>query len=127
MSDHSDFIALAQELIAEEGRSITLQQLSSTPADAGKPWNGPTAPTVVADETVYGVFLPVSSLSDLGFKAEDDDLIKRADQLILVPPTTVDLRDMNRVLDKSIIWKIEWVQVLEPGDQVILYAFGVCR
>lgn len=127
MSDHSDFIALAQELIAEEGRAITVQQLGATPADNAKPWQGPATPTVTTDADVFGVFLPVSSLQDLGFKSEDDDLIKRADQVILVPPTTVDLRDMHQVLDKSVVWKIEWVQVLEPGDQVILYAFGVSR
>lgn len=127
MSDHTEFVELAQELIAEEGRAITLQTLGATPADATKPWRGPAAPTVTTDEDVIGVFLPISSMDDLGFIAKDDDLLKRADQVLLVAPTMVDLRNMDRVLDKSVVWKVEWVKVLEPGDQVILYAFGVCR
>lgn len=127
MSDHSEFVALAQELITFEGRAITLQTLSATPVDAAKPWNGPTAPTVATDVDTFGVFLPVASASDMGFASVTDDMLKRASQLILVAPTATDMRDMTRVLDKTVVWTIEWVQVLEPGDQLILYAYGVSR
>lgn len=126
MPDHTNFVELAKRLIAKQGRQITLKKLAATTADATKPWKGTGPATTSAEATTPAVFLPAQG-SGLGKVVTDKELLKRADQVALVAPHETDLEDMTIIVDDSVQWKIEWVQVLKPADQLCLYVFGVCR
>lgn len=125
--DYSAFVELADELIEDSGRELIFQRLSSTAADASKPWQGAATPTVVETvSAVPGVFVPASG-SGLGRNLVSDELLKKVDQVVLVAGRAEDLEDFDLVVDADVKWRIEWAQVLRPGDLVVLYFFGVCR
>lgn len=127
MADHSDFLALARELIQEEGRSVTFAKLDTTAADADKPWRGAGSPTLVGQVTTMAVFLPDGS--GFGKLIEDEELFKKSEQLLLVAPpnTGEDLSDYNIVVDDSVRWKIAVTKCLKPASLALLFAMGVSR
>ena len=123
MSDHSKFIALALRLIAKHGRDVTFKVISSTPADADKPWRGTaTPPTPIGP--LKAVFVPFRGF-EFGSEFTDNALFKEVEQICLCAGGQADLETMHIVTDTSKDYKIEWVQRLRPGDQTVLYAFGV--
>lgn len=124
--DYTEFVALAQELIADAGRLCKVQKLSATPADALKPWMGAAAPTVQTERQVRAVFVPPSG-TDFGKDFISPELLQRAMQVALIAPTDISLEQMNLIEDGGVKWKVEWVQVLKPADLIVLYAFGVSR
>lgn len=121
-------IALAQRLIQKNGRTVALQLLSSTAADATKPWKGAATPTVAQTQSASAVFLPASGSMDLGSLGIDKELLKRVEQVAMVAglPGT-DLASFTTVLDGSSRFKIDWVRTLKPSDDTVLYVFGVTR
>lgn len=125
MADHSKFVALANRLIEKHGRLVTLQKLSAGPADAAKPWLGAGVPTVAESIDLLAVFVPAAG-SDLGKYISDESLLKRVNQVALVQPAQEGLELFEQMLDGS-LFKIEWVQVLKPADQTVLYFMGVNR
>ena len=125
MANHTEFVELAIELINEEGRAIVLQKLVGS-TDPTKPWNGSGTPTVAQSANSKAVFLPASG-SDLGSVVTSPELLAQVTQVALVPPQTMDLQTMNTVVDGGVVWKINWVQVLKPADQICLYVFGLKR
>lgn len=127
MADHSDFLALARELIQEEGRSVTFAKLGTTAADVDKPWRGAGSPTLVGQVTTTAVFLPDSG--GFGELIEDEELFKKSEQFLLVaPPSTgEDLSDYNIVVDDSVRWKITITKCLKPASLALLFAMGVSR
>jgi hypothetical protein len=125
--DYARAQALAQRLIAKNGKAITFQRLDATPADPEKPWKGPGEPIVAATHDTVAVSLPHASLVDLGFHAVDDELLKRTEQVLLVPGGAVDLEPFTNTLEAGVRWRIEWVRTLRPATVTVLYAFGVKR
>lgn len=123
--DYVKLAGTAQRLIAKTGRVVTLQRLSSEPANEDKPWKGPGAPTVEQEKEVRATFVPASG--GLGRDLVDEELLKRVEQVALIAPSDVDLEVFNLVKDGESKWKIEWIQTLRPADQVLLYVFGVKR
>lgn len=126
MSDHKKFADLAVRLIDKNGRAITLQTLSGAAADPNKPWLGAGAPTVSAAVDTKAVFLPASG-NDLGKIITSKELLASVEQVALIAPHASLLEEMTVMLDDGKVWKVEWVQVLKPGDQICLYLFGVKR
>lgn len=126
MATNADFIALATRLIAAKGRGVSLVRLSATAADPAKPWNGAGAPTEAARVDVRACFVPPSG-ADFGRGFITEDQLKRCDQVALVAPGSADYAQFSAVEDDVMRWKIEWVQVLKPGEAVLLYALGVKR
>jgi len=124
--DYARAVALAQRLIDKNGRGITVQQLSATPADANKPWKGAGAPTVAAQATPKGVFVPASG-NDLSSFGIDNELLKRVEQVVLIAADGTNAFDEFHRISDGVLFKIEWVRVLKPGDTVIIYAMGVKR
>lgn len=126
--DYEELVAVALELITDTGRAITFEKLSGEPADEDKPWRGSGADGQVPESTVdtVGTFVPASG-NDLGEIVRNKELLKAVDQVVLVPGNEEPLEDYTTILDKDERWKIEWVQVLRPGDTVVLYAVGVKR
>lgn len=128
MADYSKFISLAQRLIAKRGRFVVLLKLGASASDPAKPWNGAGEPPVLRELTsIPAVFLSTSD-SSISTVVTDVDLLKRATDVALIAPhDEFDLRDMTVLVDRGARMKVEWVQVLEPGDGVCLYVFGVSR
>lgn len=125
-TDYNDYIQLANELIAENGRSVTFQKLSSTPVDPAKPWKGAGTPTVTQSKEVAAVFVPAQGAS-LGRDIVNEELLSRVDQVAIVAPTDVPLHNFNVVIDEGVRWNVNWVQELKPGSLTVLYVFGVNR
>ena len=123
MSDHQRFIALALRLIAKHGRNVTFKVISSTPADATKPWRGTaTPPTLIGP--LKAVFVPFRGF-EFGSVFNDTALFKEVEQICLVAGGQGDLETTHLITDSGKDYKVEWVQRLRPGDQTVLYAFGV--
>lgn len=126
ITDYTEFVQLAQELIAENGRNVSLQKLDATATDASKPWKGPGVPTVLVERALPAVFV-LASGSGLGRNIVKDELLDRVEQVALVPPTDVSVEDFHVILDDGVRWNIDWAQALRPGQMVVLYVFGVKR
>lgn len=127
MADHTKFVLLAQRLIAKQGRAITLRKMSAAAEDPDKPWNGPGEPTVALQVDTGGVFLPAGG-TDFSSLSISKEMLARVTQVALVAPNDAYLGEMDVLLDTdNKTYKIEWVSILKPADQICLYAFGVAR
>jgi len=130
MVDFVPLIATAQRLITENGRSVTLVKLNSTPAVASQPWKGAADPRAVPAATLVldAVFVEPSSAVRLGLSAETSDMIKRSDQIMIISPgASEDVTLYHEVTDGSTNWKIGAVEVLRPGAEIVLAFIGVRR
>ncbi len=126
--DYAPLQAEARQLIADTGRLVTLEVLSSTPADAARPWRGPAAPAVASSRQAPAVFVPAQG-GDLGLMVVSDELLKRAEQVCLVGPAAdgFDFAQCTSIQDNGQRWAVQWAQVLRPGGLPLLYALGVTR
>lgn len=132
MVDINNAIAVAQRLISENGRSVTLVQFDAQPADPARPWKGQADPTAAPDATlpIDAVFLdPTTGNSVLGRDAISVDLLKRIDQImILSPGASQSVEDFDVVTDADgTEWKIEFTRTLQPGSVIVLAYIGVRR
>ena len=131
--DYNAMAAVAEQLIDENGREITIFRFDQTFTDSAKPWKGPTDPRGTPDETatLNAVFVPISGAASLGMKTLDQDLLKRTEQVCLIAPgvTSVpfDLATANEIIDGGVNSKVTFVETLKPGDTVLLYYVGVSR
>jgi len=124
--DYAEIATDVVTLIVDAGRDVTIVRYRQTPADASKPWRGPTDPTTTPDATT--TVRAVAAASGLGFKALDKDLMKRASEFYLVGPgATFDLTTANEVIDGGVHKRIEFVELLKPANTVLLYIVGVSR
>lgn len=120
MGTFDEEIALAKELIEENGQAITIRRTSqATAPDADVPWKQGAATDT--DSPALGVFL------DYNRKEIDGEVIKQGDQKVLVPAQ--DLAIVPQVDDVllrgSEIWSIINVNELNPNGQRILYTLQV--
>ena len=130
MADHLKFVALAQRLIKENGREVTLVQFEGPPTTSTTPWQGAVDPRgdVASNLTVYAVFVPPSGVSNLGLEIETQDLFKNSELvLIFSAGAQVDVSGFSEVVDGSDRWKINVLRVLRPGTVSILAYAGVRR
>jgi len=123
MSDHAKFVNLALRLIDKHGRNVTFKRLSSTPTIPAQPWRG-SSTTPTSFGPFRAVFVPFRGYT-FGAEFIDTSLFKEVEQICLVAGGQEDLETCHLVTDSSKDYKIEWVQRLRPGDQTVLYAFGV--
>lgn len=126
--DYEELLAVTLELITDTGRAITIEKLSAEAQDEEKPWRGvgTDGPTVESSVDTVGTFVPASGM-DLGQIVKDKELLKRVEQVVLVPGNEEPIELYTRIVDAGDLWKVDWVQVLKPGDTVMLYAFGIKR
>ncbi len=126
--DYVSFQNLAERLIEENGRTISLvRRDQGNPTDPSKPWRGSTE----ADEitvVVKGVFVE--------FEKQDFDgtLVRRGDKRILIADKSVNdessasnlkIEDYDHVLDGGVRWKIITAELIEPGDLRIMFDIQV--
>lgn len=121
--DYDELQAMALELVAEAGRSITISRKGRTPADANKPWLGGSG--AATTWTGKGVFVELSSANRLGLMVVTQDMEKRKSRCLLVPHTGVDLATYDTVTDGTDVLRILSAQTLKPGDVVLAYFLEV--
>ncbi len=124
-----DLVAISatiNRLISLHGRTVTLQQLDGLAADYSKPWKGPSEPAVSGSLICKGVFVPAQGES-FGREFVSDDLLNRCDEVLLVGPQSQPLESVQQVVDRGLVWKINWIHTLQPGETILVYAFGVSR
>jgi len=124
--DYVKLAATALRLVTNNGKSITIAKLGTTPSDVAKPWRGPADQrSPYADsETVMAVEVPLAGLGKMISKSDIPDGVK---DFYLVAPglTTPALNDFDELVDGSTTYRIVSVNVLKPADVVLLYAIGV--
>ena len=129
MADHSEFVDLAKELLAEEGALVDLQELGNESRDPKKPWLGMSEENVVMEHRkVPCIYVPVIG-KDLGIIVQDKEMLKRSQKVAIVAPFKEQMEDkITRIKDSDgTIWKVVWSQALRPAEQTIIYLFGVAR
>lgn len=129
--DYTEFTEVANELIDEFGRPVTLLKTSRTPHTSSKPYLGPA--NVDNSNPAINHKLPVTAVSVgeitggmegrlltelLGSTIrliEDGFLVKGPDAL------GVEIDDFNAVLDGNTMFRIRKVHPQKPGDTVVYY------
>ena len=130
--EHLEFAALARELIAEDGRTVTFRRLDRTASDPSQPWLGSSDPRGQGSQTVAApaVFVDPTSISELGFEALSPDLLKTIEQVCLVGPPTAneDLSLFDEIEDENdLTLRIVEGRKLRPGSVDILFILLVSR
>jgi hypothetical protein len=127
---HVRLRGVADRLIQENGRAVSIQKRSTTPADPSKPW-GPASEVVTTTTTdTYGVFFGeragdvearLSAVSRLVLSPveENQALVYIPGSIGVVPAIADQLVDGDRTLE---ILKVETVN---PGDLTIMYILRV--
>ena len=127
--NYTNFRLLAERLINENGRSLTLQREDQANfTDPAQPWRTSTTTNKVT-LPLLGVFVE--------YEKEDFDgsLVRRGDKRVLVAAKDTDdnrtgteninIEDFDTILDGTEIWKIITVNIVEPGSLRILYDIQV--
>ena len=137
--DYAEFVELADELVVEFGREISLFKSSRDAADSTKPWNGPQVwddatarpdNLVKVDAVFIGDLLAgtAGEVSGTVRATLDPFLTNMGSDIFLVSGSSpVDLKNFDKLLDGSILWRIDSVVSLKPGNRVVLYAIKVSR
>lgn len=129
--DYATNLATAKRLITKFGRQVTLRKLDATSTNPSEPWLGAADPAATATTvTVYAAAAPPSSLSALGFRAEQNDLLKSVSEILIAEPGEVDpekLETYNTILDNGSEYKILFIEKLRPASLTLLYFIGVAR
>lgn len=125
-----DYAALAsdvQQLIEDNGRSVTLVRQSESAQLSGKPWRGGSA----SDDTTITA---TAILIEYEENEIDDQLVRRGDQRCLLAATSTEVagQDITKfdTLDDSAVtgtWHIINVNAVQPGDTLIVYDIQLRR
>lgn len=114
---------VADRLIGENGRTVTLVKLDRDAEASSSPWRGPDPATPVEELTVTAVLVDAA---DFGFVSTDlGNTIDRSSRKIAlvaaldVPNTNLEEFDLMR--DGDDVWKIVTVRELQPGTTTVLY------
>ncbi len=127
--NYTNFRALADRLIRENGRALTIVRRDQANfTDPAKPWRGSTEAAEVST-AVTGVFIEYEK-EDI-----DGELVRRGDKRVLIAAKDVEdestaaenvkVEDYDHVLDGLVRWKILSAELIEPGSQRILYDLQV--
>ncbi len=131
MVNYANFRNLAERLIEENGRTLTLIRMDQgNPTDPAKPWADSTE---AAEERfdVTGVIIAFEK------EAIDGETVRLGDKQILIAAksveddsgsaTNIDIEDYDVVLDGTVRWTIVIAELIEPGPLRILYDIHVRR
>lgn len=129
MADYTEFVELAKELLTEEGKLVTLQQLGTSSSNSDKPWKGIEQADIASEykNVPCVVIAPIGK--DLGIIVADKELLKRSTKVAITAAVAEGLEDkIARIKDSDgTIWKVIGAQCLRPAEQTILYIFGIAR
>lgn len=129
MPDYVKLAATAKRLIEASGRNITFRKLAQQLDSPTEPWRGGSTvrSTPELEETVKGVLVDAVSGAKMGFLLEDQELINQISLvgLVAADSSEEDLEIMDEVVDAGILYKVQRVDVLKPGDVKLLYVFSL--
>jgi len=133
----ANFVRLAEvarRLVSENGRSVIVERDDTAAGDAAKPWLGPDdvpdTPSGGALLTVTMAFVPPSG-GGFGFmRRQDGAVMDTVDQVGLVAATDTglagaDLETFTRVRDGTRVFRIQFVERLQPAATALLYTLGL--
>ena len=127
-TEAADTIAFVKQIIAEEGRGVTLVKFDTAPTDPTRPHLvGKGDPFAAPLETlnVNVCFVPLSSLQELGMSATKRDLYTAAAVVGLIEPSEeIDYSRFNGVIDGTNRYILSAVDRLKPGNYTFLWAFA---
>lgn len=127
-SEAAETIEFVKEIIAEEGRPVTLVKFNTAPTDPtkphlvgrGDPFNAP-----LATQVVNACFVPISSLQELGMSASKRELYTQAAVVGLMEPTNeIDYAEFNGLIDGTARYILASVDRLKPGAFTFLWSFA---
>ena len=117
--DYAHLALVAQRLINDNGRSLTITLRSRAPADPTKPWNGPSlAANATTTINVVGV---------IGMHEEYDphpDLVRSGDKQAYISALDTDpslVEHFDILDDGDDRWKIDKVDLIAPGPTRVIY------
>lgn len=117
MARFTNFVLLAQKLIAKNGRSILIVFPSTIDRDITKPYLGKIESTNT--KTVIGVFL-----NQQRDDQADPVLVAKGEKHVLIAAgdiTPEEMKTATKIQDRNIVWKISNVKIVDPGDDAILF------
>lgn len=128
MGTYDRQVATAERLIREKGKPVQVVRQSTTLPDPDRPWE-PGEPVETLTDA-YGVFL--------NFNAEDMETMSKmagasevqsSDRKVLLAAAAAGtpLTTNDKLRDADGDWSIEWVQVLAPNGENILYTVRARR
>lgn len=120
MSRFDSQIALAQRLLALNGKTVTVRRYTQpSPADPDKPWR--VGDPTTSDQTCPAVIL------DYPPDFVESWSLQRGDKILLIAGG--DLADTPKIQDQVIIdeeyWSIQHLSTLAPNGQLILHTLQV--
>lgn len=125
MPDYEKLKATAARLIKDSGRSVSFIAFDETVDDASTPWKNSTPRTGGTSVSLNAVFVPPTSLQELGANVQVQRLALTVEQILIVEPGTNDLKDYKEIDDGGTRYSIEFIEILKPGDTVLLAYVGV--
>lgn len=127
-SEAAEVIAFVKEIIAEEGRAVTLVRFDQASTDPAKPHHvGKGDPFVspIESQPANCVFVPLSSLQDLGMNTQKRELYSQAAVVgLLEPMEEMDYSKFNGMIDGDARYVMSTVDRLKPGAFTFLWSFA---
>lgn len=125
MVNYVKIAATAKRLIEANGRTVSLVRLDRDPADPDMPWRGPA----VVDSAPYDPLDYPSPKAVIVPYTEDDidgTLVRHGDKRAYVAATStavaaLNLAEYDGLIDNGEQYKIVSVNILNPGEIIILY------
>jgi len=128
MGTYDRQVATAERLIREKGKPVQVVRQSTTLPDPNRPWE-PGEPVETFTDA-YGVFLnfnaqDMETMSKMAGASE----IQSSDRKVLLAAAAAGapLTTNDKLRDADGDWSIEWVQVLAPNGENILYTVRARR
>lgn len=126
VKDYSALQDKAKDLIEHYGKTVDLLKESRVSADPDAPWEGTTT-SETRVEDVYAVFVPLfgeaavmETISSLGGTVN-----KSMNSFLIGVVNGHDVRTFQKIVEDSKVWRILKVNMIKPGDTVLLYQVEV--
>lgn len=124
--DYADVLATAIDAIAESGRIVSLAK-NKRDVDPSNPMGAPIGADMTLDN-ILATFVYPTGLASLGSSMTNRKALRESDQIALIAGIDGQtLEYFDEMTDGSVVWSINVVDVLKPGDTVLLYYVGVTR
>jgi hypothetical protein len=115
VADHTEFTLMAEEMIAEDGREVTLK--THPEADPSKPWRVGSEP-----QTEYTAMAVMLELTEQDLTLTD---VQVGDKKFLLqkPAGITSIRDVSSLEDPltGYTFRIVRIDTIAPGDQVVCH------
>lgn len=121
--DYTPVINTVKNLIERTGRIVFFKKFADS--NLSEPWK--TTPNVYSKTIeLPATFVPAHSyLHGFGENVIDENLLKRVSRVALCGQASEDISKFDVVEDLEELWIIDWVDVLKPANEIVLYAFGL--